>query len=200
MGKIVVMEFANIEAELKEDLPYDIALKECLSAKSTSLTKGDINATAHASKGAAECYRRLGLLDNATEEYKLALTYFNEIGNNSGVAWTKWAHANLLRQQGNYLDSTRELKEAYTLSQLIKDPRCVAYTVAGLAETSRILGRYTLSYSQHIQALNIFKNMSDYRGVVWAYEGIAQMYKNSGRLKQALNLFELSRKIATLMI
>ena len=96
MKKILVMEFDSIKADLRPDLPYDIALQECLLAKNIALSKGDIDAAGHASKGVAECYRRLGQIDKAVQEYNSAQDFFQETKNISGIAWTDWTTANLL--------------------------------------------------------------------------------------------------------
>lgn len=196
MKKILVMEFDSIKADLKADLPYDIALQECLGAKNIALSKGDIDAAGHASKGVAECYRRLGQIDKAIQEYKSALIFFRETKKIEGIAWTKWATANVLRQQCDYMSSIDLLKDTYKDSLTIKDYRCVAYSLAGMAETTRILGNYTDSFLQHRKALSIFNMLQDYRGIVWAYEGMAQMYKNYGKIKDGLRLFDISRRIA----
>ncbi len=196
MKKILIMEFDNIKADLKPDLPYDIALQECLLAKNVALSKRDIDAAGHASKGVAECYRRLGQIDKAIQEYKSAQDFFQETKNLSGMNWTNWATANLFRQQCAYISSIDLLKEAYRASLTIKDYRCVAYSLAGMAETTRIMGNYMLSFAQHLDALNIFNLLKDYRGIVWAYEGMAQMYKNCGKTNESLRLFNISKRIA----
>lgn len=53
MKKILVMEFDSIRADLRADLPYDMALQECLLAKSIVLCKGDIDAAGHGKLGMA---------------------------------------------------------------------------------------------------------------------------------------------------
>jgi len=196
MKKILVMEFDNIKADLRPDLPYDIALQECLLAKDIALSKGDFNTAGHACKGVAECYRRLGHINKAIQEYGSALDFFQETKNLSGIARTKWATANVLRQQCEYIRSINLLNDAYQDALIIKDYLCVAYSLAGIAETTRILGDYAVSISQHSRALGIFNRLQDYRGIVWAYEGIAQMHKNCGNIKKALRLFGISLRIA----
>jgi tetratricopeptide (TPR) repeat protein len=189
-GSIKIMEFEYVKADIKEDMPYDLILSDCLSAKKIAQTKCDIDSIGYSSKASAECYRRLGLIDNAIEEYTLALSCFKETQNIKGKAWTKWAYANLLRQQTSYYDSITELMKAYFLANSIGDIHCCAYSVAGIAEGTRIIGNYSLSFSQHLYALALFKKLKDYRGIVWRYEGIAQMYKNCGSIKRSFDFFK----------
>jgi len=196
MEKILLMEFNNIKADIRPDLPYDVLLQECNTAKKEALLKGDINAAGYSSKGAAECYRRLGQNDKALQEYNSAIVYFQETKNINGISWTNWAISNILRQQCNYINSTNLLKKVYINSLNFKDFRCAAYSLAGIAENTRILGNYFESFLQHRNALKIFNNLRDYRGIVWAYEGIAQMYKNCGEFKKGQRLFENSIRIA----
>ncbi len=195
MKNILVMEFDNIKADIRPDLPYDLTLQECLFVKNDALNKGNIDIAGNASRGIAECYRRLGQIDKAVREYKFALNFFQESKNVEGIARTKWTAANIFRQQCDYINSINLLKDAYKLSFITKDHSCTAYSLAGIAETTRILGNYKVSFIQHLNALNLFKLLRDYRGIVWAYEGIAQMYKNSGLINEGLSLFSISKNI-----
>ena len=95
--KIVIAEFENIKGNLKSDLPYDIALQECKAAKENALSVGNPDAAGHASKGLAECYRRVGQIDNAIQEYKTAIQFFKRQKNLAGIAWTKWGTANIFK-------------------------------------------------------------------------------------------------------
>jgi len=196
MGQLIIREYDGIKANLNEIMPYDIAMQECLCAKHNAISVGDVDAAGHASKGLAECYRRIGMIDAAILEYNHALGCFKETKNNSGTAWTRWAYSNLLRQQCDYYESIRQLRAAYVTAITINDNNCVGYIIAGIGENTRILGNYHESKKYHMKALRIFKGMSDYRGIVWAYEGIAQMHKNSGHIYEGLKLFIMSKEIA----
>jgi tetratricopeptide (TPR) repeat protein len=60
----------------------------------------------------------------------------------------------------------------------------------------RILGEYNVAFAQHQYLLTLFSDLQDQRGIVWAKEGLAQMYKNTGQIREAYQLFLEARRIA----
>jgi tetratricopeptide (TPR) repeat protein len=142
---IIIPEFSKINSDIANGISYQKVLEDCLFAKKISFNKGNLIEWGHASKGAGECYRRLGLYELANIEYDLAISAFVKENKHSDLAWAKWAKGNLLRQQCNYSIALKILYEAYQLSYDNNDRRCMAYSIAGIAETTRINGYYTLS-------------------------------------------------------
>jgi tetratricopeptide (TPR) repeat protein len=155
--KILIVEFENIAADLRVDVPYDQLVESCKAAKTAALAQGDIRAIGHAAKGLGECYRRVGLLDSAEVEYAASLACFEEARDLSGMAWARWAKANLLRQKSDFAGCFRELTASYAVAVEIKDYHCAAYSLAGHAESTRILGHYSASLSQHSKTLEMFQ-------------------------------------------
>lgn len=195
MNKIQVMEFSSIQADIGHEMPYDEALRECLGAKQAAIASDNLSAAGHASRGAAECYRRLGNISRSLDEYKASHRYFLDADDLSGASWAMWAHGNLLRHLADYPAAIVMLRQASSAAHRSNNNACQAYSLAGIAETHRITGNYSLAFQQHRYTLNIFKSLQDYRGIVWAYEGLAQMQKNSGNLRAAGESFDRSRRI-----
>lgn len=193
---IVLREFAGIRGGPTEEASYEANLHECLFAKRCASANGDFTGAGHAARGAAECYRRLGHLNEAAQEYEAAVGFFRTCADSKGLAWTLFAFASLLRQKSRFPAAFDALFESMTLARSCRDPGLAAYVIAGIAETSRILGHYRRAYQQHLAAHCIFRSLDDSRGVVWALEGIGQMLKNTGRLREALEHFAEAKKIA----
>lgn len=195
-NKIILPEFSGLKTGPIEESNYTEMLAVCVVARNNAKHRGDFIGAGHASRGMAECYRRLGRLSDAEAEYEIALNIFSEFEDQSGSAWTMWALANLRRQQGNFRSAIWLLRAACKASPGLRDLRLAAYATAGLAETVRILGDYPQAEKLHDQALSMFRRMEDIRGVIWALEGTAQMMRLQGRHHEALDNFSSALKLA----
>lgn len=194
---IILREFTGIHAGPTEENSYEANLQECLTAKAGASAGADMVAAGHAARGAAECYRRLGRLSEAANEYQSAAQSFRMAGNPRGLAWTLYTYSNLLRQQSDFMAAFNALSESQILAASCNDPYLAAYIIAGVAETNRIVGNYPIAEQQHLKAFGLFRQMEDRRGIVWALEGIGQILKNTGRIGAALNHFAEAKKLAT---
>lgn len=75
-GGISLREYAGIGDGPTEELSFSANLLTCLAAKDLATADSDERAAAHAARGAAECYRRLGQLARADSEYAFAAATF----------------------------------------------------------------------------------------------------------------------------
>ena len=77
MASVRIMEFSRIDVGIEDNPPYDVLLKESLSAKKMAGLTGRTNSVGYACIGVAESLRRLGKADEAIKEQSSALAYFN---------------------------------------------------------------------------------------------------------------------------
>jgi len=193
---IILREFIGIRGGPSEENSYESNLRECLTAKRRANEEADLVGAGHAARGTAECYRRLGQLNEAAEEYESATNYFRLASDQKGLAWTLLAYSNLLRQSSRYAAAFNGLSEALTLAKTCRDLGLMAYIVAGIGETTRVVGNYRRAHRQHASAYEMFRSLDDSRGMIWALEGIGQMFKNAGRLCEAQERFDEAKKLA----
>ena len=193
---IVLREFSGVQSAPTEEVPYDEALRACLTAKTASLDSGDLVSAGYAAKGAAECYRRLGLLRHARIECDAAVKAFQRADDSRGLGWALFASGNLLRQQSDFIGAYRSLSHALTIAQITRTPGLGAYALAGIAETTRIVGDYKHAHRQHLAAYRVFRAAGDVRGEVWALEGVGQILRNCGRPNLARRHFDKAKRLA----
>lgn len=196
-NRVVLREFGGIRGGPTEETSFSANLEECLTAKARALADGDRAQAGHASRGAAESYRRLGRLDAAAQEYGQAIELFQTTTDVLGHAWSLFALGNLRRQQSDFGSARRAQSRALTIARFCGDPGLVAYALAGLAETTRILGDYPAAYREHLEAWRHFRALGDVRGTVWALEGVGQILKNVGNVPGALRHFDKAKRLAS---
>lgn len=196
-NRIILRELGGIRGGPAEETSFSVNLEECLAAKTQALWKDDRARAGHASRGAAECYRRLGRLNDATVEYGQSIELLQTTADVSGLAWSLFALGNLRRQQSDFRGARRVQRRALTMARFCGDSGLIAYALAGLAETTRILGDYPTAYCEHLSAWRYFRALGDLRGTVWALEGIGQILKNVGNVSGALRHFAKAKSIAS---
>jgi tetratricopeptide (TPR) repeat protein len=176
---IILREFTGIHTGPTEENSYEANLQECLTAKAGASAGADMVAVGHAARGAAECYRRLGRLSEAANEYQSAAQSFRMAGNPRGLAWTLYTYSNLLRQQSDFMAAFNALSESQILAASCNDPYLAAYIIAGVAETNRIVGNYPIAEQQHLKAFGVFRQMEDHADALIKYRAAAQVFSRS---------------------
>lgn len=184
------VEFAGVSGAAAGTDGYGSVLIQCRIIPLETGTHRQILHSASAQRAMGECYRRLGLLDNALKHLGQAAQLYSEARDYANGSLSLYLQGNLYRQRGQWENAARSYRMSFLEAYAGRVEDRAAYSIAGSAETMRIKGDYGRASYLHSYLLREFSRLRNGRGIVWAYQGLAQMYRITGQLAEAGCLFD----------
>jgi CHAT domain-containing protein/tetratricopeptide (TPR) repeat protein len=139
---------------------------------------------------------------SASNEYQLALNYYNRARSLLEKAGNRSAEAEVLNQMsfiyarlGNNQKALDSLQSALALQRTIRDPSREAFTLGNIADIYSALGEPQKALDYHNQALEIQRRVSDRPQQAATLNHIAQVYSSLGDYQLSIETYTQALEI-----
>jgi tetratricopeptide (TPR) repeat protein len=154
----------------------------------------DERAIADAHAGLGTAFRAIGRLNDAIENFEIAVDIYRKIKDEEGLAYILWAKGGTLRFMGFLKDAFEMFKDAFSIYKKLRNKSGIGYSLCGLGGVSRIMGNFDDSLEYYTNANNVLRSLKDKFGIAYSYCGIANANRMLGNFEKAQHYFNLATK------
>lgn len=141
-------------------------------------------------------YRAMGSLAEARRHLETALSLFQSVGDNRGVAACHDDVGMLLWTKGEYEDALERMRTALEMRQEIGDRRSIALSLHNIGVVWRDRGQPARAEEALASALQIRREIGDLIGVAQTLDGMGRLAQDQRELDRARDLFQQAYDVA----
>lgn len=128
-----------------------------------------------------------GLIDNAMDNYEMALKYKDSIDDPLTEAGTLFNIAHLHTRQGKFEDALKVHKDALAIRRAKRDRMAEAESLHDIAEVYRLLKNDEKALANHTLALKIRLGLKDKARLAESYNSIGNLYHSQNNYRRAIS-------------
>ncbi len=136
-----------------------------------------------------------GYLDEAKEEFEVALTLYEKNGDKKGISYMQNELGSLYQDWGKPEQALEYYQKALEIAEELKDIRGKAVDLNNIGSVYKQWGKPEQALEYFQKALEIAEELKDIRGKAIRLNNIGSVYQDWGKPEQALEYFQKALKI-----